>query len=63
MIIKIFTGFERRVSELSENFNKDIENIKKEPVRAEEYNNWSEKYTIENQHQIRECERMDLKTG
>ena len=35
MFIKIL---ERRVDELCENFNKDINNIKKEPVRAEEYN-------------------------
>lgn len=28
IIIKIFTRFERQVEELSENFNKDIENIK-----------------------------------
>ena len=39
MIIKILTGLERRVEELSETFNKEMDNIKKEPIRIEEYNN------------------------
>ena len=25
----------------SENYNKELENIKKEPLRTEEYNNWN----------------------
>ena len=29
MIVKIFTGLERRVEEFSENFNREIENIKR----------------------------------
>jgi len=38
MVIKMLTGLERRVNELSENFNKEIGNIKKEPIRAKELN-------------------------
>lgn len=37
MIIKMFTRQERRVKELTENFNKEIENIKR--TRVEGYNN------------------------
>lgn len=29
MILKIFTGLETRVEELSENFNKELENMRK----------------------------------
>lgn len=37
MIIKMLIGLEKRVNEFSENFNKEIENIKKkEPIRAKE---------------------------
>lgn len=35
--IKIHTVLERRVEKFSENF-KEVENIKKEPVRTKEYN-------------------------
>ena len=35
---------ERRVEEVSENFNKERENIKKNES-IEEYNNWNEKHT------------------
>ena len=43
----------RRIEDHSENFNKKLENIKKESIRAEEYNNWKEKYTRENKKQIK----------
>ena len=35
----MLTKLGRRMGEHSENFNKDLENIKKEPIRAKEYNN------------------------
>ena len=34
---KMLTKIGRQMDELSENFNKEIENIKKEPIRTEEY--------------------------
>ena len=45
------------MEEHSENFNKEIGNIKKESTRAKEYNNVSDKYTEGNQQQIRWCRR------
>ena len=48
IVIKMLIRVERRVDELSENFNKEIENSK-EPVRAEKYSNCNKKYTRENQ--------------
>ena len=39
MVIKILIEIRRRMVEHSENFNKEIENIKKETIRTEEYNN------------------------
>ena len=35
-------------NEHSKNFDKKLDNIKKEPVRTEEYNNWNEKHTRSN---------------
>ena len=49
----MLTKLRRRMEEHSENFNKEIENIRKEPIRAEEYNNYIKKYTRGNQQQIR----------
>ena len=34
---KMLTKIGRQMDELSENFNKEIDNIKKEPIRTEEY--------------------------
>ena len=42
MVIKMLTELGRRMEEHSENFNKELENIRK-PIRAEKYNNWKEK--------------------
>ena len=36
MVIKMLTKYRRKMEEHSENFNKEKENIKKEPIRAEE---------------------------
>ena len=38
-VIEILTRLERRGDQNSKNFNKEIETIKKEPIRIEEYNN------------------------
>ena len=38
-IIIMLTELGKRIEEHSENFNKGLEDIKKEPVRVEEYNN------------------------
>lgn len=64
MFIKIQTRLERRVGKLTEKFHKEIENNKKEPVKAEEYTNWNEKFTKENQQQLEDAEQQirDLKT-
>ena len=35
------------MEELSETFNKEIENILKEPIRVEEYNNQNKTHTLE----------------
>lgn len=46
-VIKMTTKLQRRLDEQSENLKKEVENYKEEPSRshkAEEYNNWSEKY-------------------
>ena len=48
-----------RMYKLSENFNKEIENIKKLLIRTEEYNNWNEKHTRRNQKQTRGCRSTD----
>ena len=45
LIIWMLTELGKRIDEHSENFNKELENTPKEPVRAEEYNNWNEKHT------------------
>lgn len=39
IVTKMFTKLGRRMVEYNENFNKDIKKCKKEPIRAEEYNN------------------------
>ena len=39
MVMKILTWLENKVDKFHVNFNKEIENIKKEPVRVEEFNN------------------------
>lgn len=39
MVIKIHTGIEKRVEDLSEVFIKEIENIKKEPIKDEKLKN------------------------
>lgn len=61
MVIKMSTVFGRRVDKLSDKFKNEIENMKKEPVRAKEYKR-NEKYTRStrgNQQQIRKFKRMD----
>ena len=40
MIMKMLTRRERRGVEFIKDFNKESENIKKDPIRAEELNNW-----------------------
>ena len=39
MIIKMLNKLRRRTDEHSENFNKELKKLKKEPNEAEEYNN------------------------
>lgn len=41
----MLTGLERKVDELSQHFNKETENRKEEPVRAEEYVSRNKKHT------------------
>ena len=60
---KMLTKIRRQMDELSESFNKEIENIKKQPIRTEEYHIWNEKYTRVNQQQIRGSKRMDEQSG
>ena len=43
MVIDMLNEFSRRLDEFSENFNIETENIKKEPIRTEEYYNRNEK--------------------
>lgn len=50
MVITMFTGLEKKVDELIENFNKDIENKKKDQSGLK--NTKNKKYTRENK-QIR----------
>ena len=42
MVIKVFTGLEKKVKDLRDNFHEEIEN-KKEQIRVEECNNRNEK--------------------
>ena len=51
--IRMLTDLGRRIDENSENFNKELENVKKEPIRTEEYNNGNEKFARGNQQQSR----------
>ena len=44
-VIRMLTDLGRRMDELSVNVNKELENIKKEPIRNEEYNTGNEKFT------------------
>lgn len=39
MVIKMLTKVGERMDEHNEDFNRKIENIKKKPIRAKEYNN------------------------
>ena len=39
IVIRTLTELEKRKDKHSKNFSKELENIKKQPVRAEEYNN------------------------
>ena len=39
LVIRLLTKLGKRLDEHSENFNKELENIKKEPVRTEECSN------------------------
>ena len=48
LVIRLLTKLGKRLDEHSENFNKELENIKKEPVRTEECSNWNEKRTRRN---------------
>ena len=41
----MLTELGKRIDEHSENFNKELENIQKEPIRTEEYSNWNEEHT------------------
>ena len=45
MVIKILNEFRRKMEEHSANFNRVLENQRKETTRAKEYNNCNEKYT------------------
>lgn len=38
MVIKMHIQLKKRIEEHSENFNKQLENTKKEPIGTEEYN-------------------------
>ena len=38
----MLTELRKRIEEHSENFNKELENIK-EPIRTEKHSNWNEK--------------------
>lgn len=49
LVIKLLIELRKIIDEHSENFNKELENIKKEPVIAEEYKNWSKKPTRRNE--------------
>lgn len=51
MLIKL----RRKIDELSENLNKEIENIKNNQLKLKNIKN--EKYSWENQQQIRKCKR------
>ena len=55
MIIKMLR---RKLDEHSENFNEELEN-KKELNRAEEFNNWIEKYNRMAQQQTRRGRRTN----
>ena len=39
MLIKMLMKLGRRIYKCSENFNKEIEKIEQEPIKAEEHNN------------------------
>ena len=39
LVIRMLTKLGKRIDEHSENFNKELENIQKEPIRTEEYSN------------------------
>ena len=54
-IIIMPTKLERRMEELSDNFDKDLENIRK-PITSEEYNNW--KITLEGINKLDEIEEQ-----
>lgn len=54
-IIIMPTKLERRMEELSDNFDKDLENIRK-PITSEEYNNW--KITLEGIKKLDEIEEQ-----
>lgn len=57
MVIKMFTGLERRMDGLR-TLTKRLKILKKkEQVRAEKYSN--SKNTLKGQEQIKECRRMD----
>ena len=47
-VIRTLTELWKRIDEFSGNFNKQPENIKKEPVRAVEHNNSNERYMRRN---------------
>ena len=55
MILKMLIDLERRMEELSDNFDKDLENIRK-PITSEEYNNW--KITLEGIKKLDEIEEQ-----
>ena len=41
LVIKLLIELRKIIDEHSENFNKELENIKKDPIRNEEFNNWN----------------------
>ena len=53
LIIRLLTELGKRIQENSENFNKELENIFKNPVRTEDYNSGNEKHTRKNEQQTR----------
>ena len=58
-VIRMLIDLGRRMDELSESVNKELENTKKEPIRNEEHNTENEKFTRGTQWQSRGYRSMD----
>lgn len=60
IFLKMFYKLKETVYEQSQNINREIEIVKKEPntnFGAEEYNNWDEKFTREVQQKTYQAEK------